>query len=166
MNTPKKIMDRPLSDDNAGMPGDCSALEYLESTLHSADNDIFIVDRRTTIHWRKRSGIGLCAVAYVLSPGPGRGETVYLSNFNRMVSGKGHTKFRAKLIEAMKTSYLFESGEANVPVSALENIATTVDRLMSSDSFQRFLTAGHRKADHHAAVDYLKRQRAVDNEIS
>ena len=66
----------------------------------------------------------------------------------------------------MKTSYLFESGETDVPVSALENIATTVDRLMSSDSFQRFLTARHRKADHHAAVDYLKRQRAVDNEIS
>lgn len=114
MNTPKKIMAHPLVDDNSGMSCHSSALSYLESTLHSSDNDIFIVDRRTTIHWRKRSGIGLCAVAYVLSPGAGRGETVYLSNFNRMVSGKGHTKFRAKLIEAMKTSYLFESGATEV----------------------------------------------------
>ena len=85
-------MAHPLVDDNSGMSCHSSALSYLESTLHSSDNDIFIVDRRTTIHWRKRSGIGLCAVAYVLSPGAGRGETVYLSNFNRMVSGKGHTK--------------------------------------------------------------------------
>lgn len=166
MNTPKKIMAHPLVDDNSGMSCHSSALSYLESTLHSSDNDIFIVDRRTTIHWRKRSGIGLCAVAYVLSPGAGRGETVYLSNFNRMVSGKGHTKFRAKLIEAMKTSYLFESGATEVSNSVLENISATADRLMSNETFQRFITAGHRKADHHAAVDYLKRQRAAEDDIS
>jgi hypothetical protein len=137
-----------------------AAATYLSENSYSYSNtEVLIVDNRTKIHWRKRSGIGLCAVAYVTSPGPGRGETVYISNFNRMASGKGNAKFRKKLIEVMEISYRFESGAAEGPIDVIDKIIATVDQLMQSEKFQLFLNSGHKKADHYAAVDYLRRSR-------
>lgn len=130
-----------------------------ENSSQYSNTEVWSIDNRTKIHWRKRSGIGLCAVAYVISPGPGRGETVYLSNFRRMASGKGNAKFREKLIEVLEFSYRFETSAVEGPINAIEKIVATADQLMESEQFELFLESGHKKADHYAAIDYLRRSR-------
>jgi hypothetical protein len=130
-----------------------------ENSHQHSNTEIWSIDNRTKIHWRKRSGIGLCAVAYVISPGPGRGETVYLSNFRRMASGKGNAKFREKLIEVLEISYRFETSAVEGPINVIEKIVATADLLMESEQFDLFLKSGHKKADHYAAIDYLRRSR-------
>lgn len=158
MNTNSRVRTRPRIIDEPRSPQQAAA-KYLLEQGHSCSNvETLSVDSRTTIHWRKRSGIGLCAIAYVISPGPGRGETVYLSTFNRMASGKGNAKFREKLIETLEISHRFETGATEVPINAIEKITATADQLMRSESFQQFLESGHKKADHHAAIDYLRRR--------
>lgn len=128
-----------------------------ENSPQHSNTEVLSIDNRTKIHWRKRSGIGLCAVAYVISRGPGRGETVYLSNFRRMASGKGNAKFREKLIEVLEISYRFETGVVEGPINVMDKIVATADQLMASEQFELFLKSGHKKADHYAAIDYLHR---------
>lgn len=108
---------------------------FIEHSYNDQDIEVLIIDSRTAIHWRKRSGIDLCAVAYVKSPGPGRGETIYLSNFSRMESGKGNAKFQRKLIETLEISHRFETGVTDVPIEVVEKITAVVDQLMKAKNF-------------------------------
>ena len=133
-----------------------AAKYFIGDSYNDQSIEVLTIDSRTSIHWRKRSGIGLCAVAYVKSPGPGRGETIYLSNFRRMESGKGNARFQRKLIETLEISHRFETGVTDVPIEVVEKITSVLDQLMQSEKFQRFLKSGHKKADHHAATEYLR----------
>lgn len=153
------IKRRTLLVGESRSPLQAAGRYFLEISYHQSNTEVLNIDNRTKIHWRKRSGIGLCAVAYVISPGPGRGETVYLSNFSRMATGKGNAKFREKLIEILEISYRFEAGVAEGPINAMEKFIATADQLMQSEKFQLFLKSGHKKADHYAAIDYLRRGR-------
>lgn len=151
------IRTRTTADGELNSSLQAVAKYFLDSGYSNSNAEVLRLDNRTTIHWRKRSGIGLCAVAYVISPGPGRGETIYLSTFNRIASGKGNSKFREKLVEALEVSHRFETGAMKVSIEVVEKITVTVGRLMQSEKFQLFLKAGQKKADHHAAIDYLRR---------
>jgi len=76
-----------------------------------------------------------------------------------MASGKGNAKFREKLIEVLEFSYRFETCAVEGPIKAIEKIVATADQLMESEQFELFLESGHKKADHYAAIDYLRRSR-------
>lgn len=118
-------------------------------------DEVLRLDERAVVHWRKRSGVGLCAVAYIMSNSPGRGETLFLSTYKRVASGRGMDKFRAKLVEVLEISYEMGSGEPSVPYSMQKKMRTDVEDLMTSECFQAFLVAGKRKADQIAVDQYI-----------
>ncbi|WP_259644927.1 hypothetical protein [Pseudomonas cichorii] len=117
--------------------------------------DVLHLDDRATVHWRKRSGVGLCAVAYVTSNKPGRGETFFVSTYKRVESGRGMEKLRSKLIETRECSYTTEHEAAFVPEAVRHTLSLEIDALLHSDDFQTFLEAGKRKADQIAVDQYV-----------
>ncbi|WP_249582776.1 hypothetical protein [Pseudomonas viridiflava] len=119
--------------------------------------DVLQLDEHTAVHWRKRSGVGLCAVAYVSSPGPGRGETFFLSTYKRVASGRGLEKFRSRLVEVLESAYEIHHPALSVPYSMQKSIRQNIDQLLVGDDFRAFLDAGKRKVDHIAVADYLER---------
>ncbi|GFM71342.1 hypothetical protein PSCICL_23340 [Pseudomonas cichorii] len=119
-------------------------------------DDVLQLSESATAHWRKRSGAGLCAVAYVPKKGPGRGETFFLSTYKRVASGRGMGKLRSKLVEVLENAYEVEEGVAAIPYSAQKKIRQEVDQLFESEKFQAFLEAGKRKADQIAVTQYIE----------
>lgn len=117
--------------------------------------DVLQLDERATVHWRKRSGVGLCAVSYVTSNNPGRGETFFVSTHKRVESGKGMLKFRAKLMQTLECSHAMEHGASTITDAARAGMSLKIDELLQSEDFQTFLLAGKRKADQ-IAVDAYK----------
>ncbi|HEX8544858.1 MAG TPA: hypothetical protein VF671_24500 [Pseudomonas sp.] len=119
-------------------------------------NDVLQLSERAAVHWRKRSGIGLCAVAYVASTGRGRGKTFFLSTYKRVASGRGMDKFRGKLQDVLEHAYKIESGGMSVPPSIKHDIARKLECLWPEPGFKAFLEAGARKADQIAVAQYLE----------
>ncbi|WP_122687965.1 hypothetical protein [Pseudomonas viridiflava] len=119
--------------------------------------DVLQLDEHAAVHWRKRSGVGLCAVAYVTRPGPGRGETFFLSTYKRVASGRGLDKFRSRLIDVLENAYAIHHEGPDIPYSIQKKIRQDIDQLMESGYYRAFLEAGKRKADHIAVVDYVER---------
>jgi hypothetical protein len=135
---------------------DAAIIHLIHSGHAWRSDDVLHLDERSTVHWRKRSGIGLCAVAYVTSKGRGRGETFFLSTYRRVASGRGIDKFRAKLIEVLENAYAMENEVSNVPYSAQKRMRSDVEQLLKSDDFKAFLEAGNRKADQIAVSQYIE----------
>ncbi|GFM80447.1 hypothetical protein PSCICN_11390 [Pseudomonas cichorii] len=120
-------------------------------------DDVLQLTEHATAHWRKRSGAGLCAVAYVPKKGPGRGETFFLSTYKRVASGRGLGKLRSKLVEVLENAHEMEEGISTIPYSTQKKIRQEVDLLFDSEQFQAFLEAGKRKADHIAVTEYIEK---------
>lgn len=118
--------------------------------------DVLQLSERAAVHWRKRSGVGLCAVAYVTRSGPGRGETFFLSTWRRVASGRGLEKLRGKLVEVLEAAWRMDNPPAQVPYAEQKRIRQEVDRLLDSDTWRHFLWAGQRKVDRIAVADYLR----------
>ncbi|GFM80446.1 hypothetical protein PSCICN_11380 [Pseudomonas cichorii] len=134
-----------------------SAIIHLTHSGHAWQaSDVLQLDERATVHWRKRSGVGLCAVAYVMSNKPGRGETFFISTYKRVESGRGMEKLRAKLIETRACSYETEHEVSPLPEAVRQELHLDVDTLLRSDRFQTFLDAGKRKADQIAVNQYVE----------
>ncbi|WP_154232642.1 type II toxin-antitoxin system RelE/ParE family toxin [Pseudomonas syringae] len=132
------------------------AIGHLTHSGHAwQGSDVLTLNQRSTVHWRKRSGVGLCAVAYVTSKGPGRGETFFLSTYKRVASGKGLDKLRSKMLTVLQHAYRVELDCDEVPQWALEEMGAELDRLWRDVAFAAFLAAGKRKADQIAVADYL-----------
>ncbi|MCD5995645.1 hypothetical protein KDX38_18715 [Pseudomonas sp. CDFA 602] len=129
--------------------------------LHSGHgwrcDDILQLDEHTTVHWRKRSGVGLCAVAYVTRQGPGRGETFFLSTYKRVASGRGLEKFNTRVVEVLERAYEAQHGVSAIPYSIQKKIRQEAVNLLESGTFQVFLDAGKRKADQIAVTEYIER---------
>lgn len=153
------IMSERFSDTRFG--GTSKALEVaIGHLIHCGhawlESDVLRLDERATVHWRKRSGVGLCAVAYVTNKGPGRGKTFFLSTHKRVASGRGMDKFSAKLIEVLENAYKTENEVSNVPYSSQKRMRSDVEQLLKSEVFKTFLEAGNRKADQIAVSQYLE----------
>ena len=132
------------------------AIGHLTHSGHAwQGSDVLTLNQRSTVHWRKRSGVGLCAVAYVTSKGPGRGETFFLSTYKRVASGKGLDKLRSKMLTVLQHAYRVELDCDEVPQWALDEMGAELDRLWKDVAFAAFLAAGKRKADQIAVADYL-----------
>lgn len=132
------------------------AIGHLTHSGHAwQGSDVLTLNQRSTVHWRKRSGVGLCAVAYVTSKGPGRGETFFLSTHKRVASGKGMEKFRGKMLTVLQHAYRVELDCAEVPQGAVDDMSAELDRLWEDAAFIAFLEAGKRKADQIAVADYV-----------
>lgn len=119
------------------------------------EDDVLTLDERSAVHWRKRSGVGLCAVSYVACDGPGRGETFFVSTWKRVESGRGLEKFRAKLVETLACSHAQQHGPESVTDSVRRRLDTQAGKLMASERFQAFLRAGKRKAERILVDTYL-----------
>ena len=133
------------------------AIGYLTYSGHaSPDSDVLHLNDRTTVHWRKRSGAGLCAVAYVSNKGSGRGETFFLSTYKRIASGKGMDKFRSKMLTVLEHAYKVENDAVSVPQTTLKEMNSQLDQLWIDVSFSAFLEAGNKKADQIAVSEYLE----------
>ncbi|RMT81301.1 hypothetical protein [Pseudomonas viridiflava] len=128
--------------------------------LHSGHawrrEDVLQLSEHAAVHWRKRSGVGLCAVAYVTRQGPGRGETYFLSTYKRVASGRGLEKFRSRLVDVLEGAHELHDGPG-IPYSIQKRIRQSVDQLLESRRFQGFMEAGKRKADHIAVNEYVER---------
>lgn len=140
--------------------GTLSALEAAVIHLkHSGymhlDSDVLQLDERAVVHWRKRSRAGLCAVSYVTSDRPGRGETFFVSTYKRVDSGKGMDKFRSKLVETLECSYRMEHGVSAITETVRKNLSLRIDQLLAGSEFQKFLASGKRKFDQ-IAIDAYK----------
>jgi hypothetical protein len=129
---------------------DAAIIHLLHSGLARRSEDVLHLNDHAVVHWRKRSGVGLCAVAYVSRTAPGRGETLFLATCRRIASGRGLDKFCDKLV-AHAVSHDGESAS----YAAQKAMRTTVDRLLRSQTFERFLDAGQRKADQIVVAHYL-----------
>ena len=136
---------------------DAAIIHLIHSGHAWRREDVLQLDEHTAVHWRKRSGVGLCAVAYVTSRGPGRGETFFLSTYKRVVSGRGLEKFRSRLVEVLESAYEIHHLAASVPYSMQKRIRQNIDQLLVGDDFRDFLDAGKRKADHIAVAEYVER---------
>lgn len=133
-----------------------AAIIHLVHSGHAwLSNDVLQLSDRAIVHWRKRSGIGLCAVAYVTSMGSGRGKTFFLSTYKRVASGRGMDKFRLRLIEVLQSAYTTEHHICPLPDEVRQQITSGIDELMRGDDFRLFLLAGKRKADQIAIADYI-----------
>ncbi|MFJ4144927.1 hypothetical protein [Pseudomonas sp. NPDC089734] len=135
---------------------DAAIIHLIHSGHAWRRDDVLQLHERATAHWRKRSGVGLCAVAYVTRKGPGRGETFFLSTYKRVASGRGLGKLRSKLVEVLENAYEVEEGVSTTPYSIQKTIRLEVDRLFESEPFQAFLAAGKRKADQLAVTEYIQ----------
>ncbi|MFJ4144926.1 type II toxin-antitoxin system RelE/ParE family toxin [Pseudomonas sp. NPDC089734] len=134
-----------------------SAIIHLVHSGHAwLGGDVLRLDEYSAVHWRKRSGVGLCAVAYVISKKPGRGETFFVSTYKRVESGRGMEKLRAKLIETLECSYTMRHEVSAVPEAIRQKLDQEIDLLMRSEEFQTFLEAGKRKADQIAVNQYVE----------
>jgi hypothetical protein len=136
---------------------DAAIIHLIHSGHAWRRDDVLQLDERTAVHWRKRSGVGLCAVAYVTRNRTGRGETFFLSTYKRVVSGRGLGKFRSKLVEVLENAYEMENDVQTTPYSIQKKIRQDMDQLLESETFQMFLAAGTRKADHIAVAEYVER---------
>lgn len=106
----------------------------------------------------KRSGIGLCAVAYFTHTGRGRGGgggTFSLSAYKRIASGRGMDKFRLRLIAVLQTSVAEKFDKRHAENCRDQRIRADIDAVLMSGSFRLFLCAGKQKADHIVVADYL-----------
>ncbi|WP_236709365.1 type II toxin-antitoxin system RelE/ParE family toxin [Pseudomonas sp. Leaf127] len=129
---------------------------HLKHSGHAClEQDILQLDEHAAVHWRKRSGVGLCAVSYVTSNGPGRGETFFISTWKRVESGRGLDKFRAKLVETLACSHALQHDLAQVPEPVLKHLEIQAKKLMASASFEAFVEAGKRKAERIAVGEYV-----------
>ena len=136
---------------------DAAIIHLIHSSHAWRREDVFQLNEHTAVHWRKRSGVGLCAVAYVTSRGLGRGETFFLSTYKRVASGRGLEKFRSRLVEVLESAYEIHHPASSVPYSMQKRIRQNIDQLLVDDDFRAFLDAGKRKADHIAVVEYVER---------
>ena len=127
--------------------------------LHSGHawrrDDVLQLNESTVVHWRKRSGVGLCAVAYVTHRGPGRGETFFLSTYRRVASGRGMEKFRSKLVSMLERAWTLANEARDTPYAVQKSIRQDVDNVLDSDAFMRFKRAGQRKVDEIAVSQYV-----------
>ncbi|MBD8496492.1 hypothetical protein IFR09_20930 [Pseudomonas syringae] len=127
--------------------------------LHSGHawrrDDVLQLNESTVVHWRKRSGVGLCAVAYVTHRGPGRGETFFLSTYRRVASGRGMEKFRSKLVSVLERAWTLANEARDTPYAVQKSIRQDVDNVLDSDAFMRFKRAGQRKVDEIAVSQYV-----------
>ena len=134
---------------------DAAIIHLLHSGHASLSDDVLQLSDTAIVHWRKRSGIGLCAVAYVTSPGRGRGGTFFLSTYKRVASGRGMEKFRLRLIEVLLSAYRTAQDVPDGPQLMHQRVAAEIDALLLSDDFRLFLAAGKRKADQIVVADYI-----------
>lgn len=149
----KRFADQAFGDTLGALE---AAVIHLSHSGHAwRQEDVLTLDKHCTVHWRKRSGVGLCAVSYVSCNGPGRGETFFVSTWKRVESGRGLEKFRAKLIETLACAYMQQHGGASVSDSVRRRLAARVARIMGSERFGLFVQAGARKAERVALSDYL-----------
>lgn len=136
---------------------DAAIIHLIHSGHAWLRDDVLQLSDNATVHWRKRSGVGLCAVAYVANKGPGRGETFFLSTYKRVASGRGMEKFRAKLVEVLESAWEMQNPGLTIPYSVQKRIRQDIDRLLDGLGFQAYLAAGKRKADHIAVAEYVER---------
>jgi len=134
---------------------DAAIIHLLHSGYASLSDDVLQLSDTAVVHWRKRSGIGLCAVAYVTRPGSGRGGTFFLSTYKRVASGRGMEKFRSRLIEVLLSAYMAAQELTDGSELMHQRVADNIDALLRSDYFRLFLAAGKRKADHIVVADYI-----------
>ncbi len=134
---------------------DAAIIHLLHSGHASLSDDVLQLSDTAVVHWRKRSGIGLCAVAYVTRPGRGRGETFFLSTYKRVASGRGMEKFRLRLIEMLQSANMTAQDVSAGSELTHQRVADEIDALLLSDEFRLFLAAGKRKADHIVVADYI-----------
>jgi hypothetical protein len=135
---------------------DAAIIHLIHSGHAWFGQDVLRLGDRAAVHWRKRSGVGLCAVAYVTSPARGRGRTFFLSTYKRVASGRGMDKLRGKLQEVLEYVYQVEIGENSVPRSVEHDIRLELEHLWQGATFKAFLEAGKRKADQIAVAQYMK----------
>ncbi|GAB7528534.1 hypothetical protein PS3A_09430 [Pseudomonas sp. 3A(2025)] len=135
---------------------DAAILHLLHSGHAWHRDDVLQLNERAAVHWRKRSGVGLCAVAYVTHLGPGRGETFFLSTYRRVASGRGMEKFRGKLVGVLEATWEMAHQVTSTPYTVQKNIRQEVDNLLGSEVFQRFQRAGERKVDKIAVTEYVE----------
>ncbi|BAP45984.1 putative uncharacterized protein [Pseudomonas sp. StFLB209] len=134
---------------------DAAIIHLIHSGHAWRREDVLQLNERTAVHWRKRSGVGLCAVAYVTRSGPGRGETFFLSTWRRVASGRGLEKFRGKLVSVLESAWEIEHQASATPFPVQKSIRQDVDQLLDSTAWQRFLLAGRRKVDQIAVAEYV-----------
>lgn len=132
-----------------------ATIHLMHSGYAQLGDEVLTLSSRATVHWRKRSGIGLCAVAYVTNAGSGRGETFFLSTHRRVSSGKGMDKFREKILTVMYHAYQIEHDCVDIPQLAQEEMKLKLDQLWRAPEFSAFLEAGRRKADQIAVEEYI-----------
>ncbi|MEG5266886.1 hypothetical protein TRP66_21590 [Pseudomonas sp. JDS28PS106] len=135
---------------------DAAIIHLIHSGHAWLRDDVLQLSDSATAHWRKRSGVGLCAVAYVASKGPGRGETFFLSTYKRVASGRGMEKFRAKLVDVLESAYEMHHPGATISYATQKTIRQDIDRLLESECLKAFLVAGKRKADQIAVAEYVE----------
>jgi hypothetical protein len=135
---------------------DAAIIHLIHSGHARLEDEVLRLSERTVVHWRKRSGIGLCAVAYVTGFGHGRGMTFFLSTYKRVASGRGMGKFRGKLQQVLEHDYQVASEGIVMSQSALDEIHLKLDRLWEGPVFKDFIKAGARKADQIAISEYVE----------
>lgn len=135
---------------------EAAVIRLSHSGLAWQQEDVLTLDEHCAVHWRKRSGVGLCAVSYVSRSGPGRGETLFVSTWKRVESGRGLEKFRAKLVETLLCSHTLQNGPDSVSDSLRRHLDARAGKIMASERFKAFLQAGHRKAERIAVNNYLQ----------
>ncbi|MCO8164261.1 type II toxin-antitoxin system RelE/ParE family toxin [Pseudomonas sp. LJDD11] len=134
---------------------EAAIIHLSHSGLAWLQEDVLTLDEHCAVHWRKRSGVGLCAVSYVSRNGPGRGETLFVSTWKRVESGRGLEKFRAKLVETLLCSHTLQHGPDSVSDSLRRHLDARAGKVMASERFKDFLRAGQRKAERVAVSNYL-----------
>lgn len=135
---------------------DAAIIHLIHSGHAWRRDDVLQLNERTAVHWRKRSGVGLCAVAYVTSEGPGRGETYFLSTWRRVASGRGLEKFRGKLVSVLESAWEMGNRGTPIPYPLQKSIRQDVDQLLDSEAWRCFLLAGKRKVDQIAVAEYVE----------
>jgi hypothetical protein len=139
---------------------DAAIIHLLHSGLARRSEDVLSLNERAVVHWRKRSGVGLCAVAYISRTAEdrvhaGRGETLFLATFRRIASGRGMDKFRGKLIEVLELAYALKHDGEKAPYVEQKKLRREADKVLESEAFERFLEAGQRKVDQIVVTEYL-----------
>ncbi|GAB7528535.1 hypothetical protein PS3A_09440 [Pseudomonas sp. 3A(2025)] len=135
---------------------DAASIHLMHSGHAWLEENILQLDEHSAVHWRKRSGVGLCAVSYVTSKGPGRGETFFISTWKRVESGRGLEKFCAKLVETLACSHALQHDLDQVPEAVLKGLQARATALMASAAFEAFVQAGKRKAERIAVEEYVE----------
>ncbi|KPB72472.1 hypothetical protein ACKUFS_00315 [Pseudomonas cannabina] len=138
---------------------DAAIIHLLYSGHAWRRDDVLQLGNNTVVHWRKRSGVGLCAVAYVSRNEPGRGETFFLATYKRIASGRGLEKLHARLVQVLESAHEIQHGKAGISGSAQDRIREDIHQALGSEVFRAFLLAGQRKADEIAVADYVERLR-------